>query len=57
MLNETGKVLYKYFKFKEHEKNKMSISLRDFVPEQGRKTEFGGPNEAFSDAALVEKIQ
>ena len=35
----------------------MSISLRDFVPEQGRKTEFGGPNEAFSDAALVEKIQ
>ena len=35
----------------------MSISLRDFVPEQGRKTEFGGPNEAFSDAALGEKIQ
>ena len=33
----------------------MSIWRRDFVSEQGRKTGSGGPNEAFSDAGLVQK--
>jgi hypothetical protein len=30
---------------------------RDFVGSQGRKTEFGGPSEAFSDAGFVQKIK
>ncbi len=30
---------------------------RDFVRSQGRKTEFGEPNEAFSNAGFVQKIK
>ncbi|MDP5169997.1 MAG: hypothetical protein NWR72_07105 [Bacteroidia bacterium] len=42
---------------KEAEKNNLPILLRDLVPRQGRKTEFGEPNEDFSDAGLVQEIK
>jgi hypothetical protein len=38
-------------------KNNLLILRRDLVRRQGRKTEFGGPNEAFSDAGWGREIK
>ena len=42
---------------KERQGNNCQISRRYLVCSQGRKTEFGGPNEAFSDAGCGREIK
>ena len=42
---------------KEQEKNKMLILRRDYVPDQGRKTECTEVHEYFPDEELVHKIE
>ena len=41
----------------EAEENNFPILRRDLVQRQGRKTEFGEPNEDFSDAGFVQEIK